>query len=492
MFKKVVNLTIAFVFIAIAQMTNAKSSLVGSEGFADLVDQLTPAVVNISTTQKAIANNPKKFQNIPENLPFEDFYDFFERFGLLNPYGENEEQFRSRKAISLGSGFIIDQSGYIVTNYHVIAEAEEISVKLYNDISHKAKLIGYDIKTDIALLKIESKTTLPTVKFGNSDEARVGQWIIAIGNPFGLGGTVTAGIISARMRDINAGGLVDNFIQTDAAINKGNSGGPMFNMEGEVIGINTAIFSPSEAGGNVGIGFATPSSLAKTVVDQLRTTGKVQRSWLGVKIQPVDDEMSESLGLKETKGALVAEVTKDSPADKAKILPGDVILSFNDNEISSNKKLPRLVAESPIGMKAHIKLLRSGEEKTITVILAELKEKSLKDEVLENDKTHSQKDITQDFYGVLFSNITPDIINRYNLSEKQTGVIIIKLSKAGLWSRKSLQRGDIITAVNQQNITNITSFENIIKKALSDKRKSVLCQLNRNGSIAFITLPINN
>ncbi|MFN7039244.1 MAG: DegQ family serine endoprotease [Alphaproteobacteria bacterium] len=486
------KLFLIFKLIILMLMTDlavARSTAIGPEGFADLVEQLTPAVVNISTTQKISFTN-KRFSNMPEGSPFEDFYDFFERFGLIPPNMDGDDRQNSRKAVSLGSGFIIDQSGYIVTNHHVIAEAEEITVKLYNDKQLKAKLIGFDIKTDLALLKVESDN-LPTVTFGDSDSARVGEWVLAIGNPFGLGGTVTAGIISARMRDINAGGIVDNFIQTDAAINKGNSGGPMFNMKGEVIGINTAIFSPSEAGGNVGIGFATPSSLARSIIEQLRTTGKVQRSWLGVKIQPVDEEVSESLGLKEAKGALVAEVSKDSPADKAHIQAGDVILKFDNKDVTTTRKLPRLVAETPIGKKVEIKLLRNGSEKTVNVNLAELNENYAKDGVLgEEDNSLGNRNESKEFYGIYFSKITPETRENYNLPIKQTGLIITKFAKSGLWLKRGLQRGDIITTVNQQPLNNIEDLDKAIKKALADNRKSILCQLNRNGNYVFITLPI--
>lgn len=365
---------IVFLLVGILTLGFAPADAVARgtpESFADLVEKLSPAVVNVSTTQKV-----KGAEGVPFMFPFEgmppgqmdQFKDFFERFGM--PQGGEEGM--EREVQSLGSGFVIDPAGYIVTNNHVIEEADEITVRFQDDTKYVAKLVGRDSKTDLALLKIEAKGKLPYVTFGDSDSVRVGDWVIAIGNPYGLGGSVTTGIISARSRHINAGPF-DDFLQTDAAINRGNSGGPMFDIHGKVIGVNTAIFSPT--GGNVGIGFAIPATLAKPVIDQLKQYGRTHRGWLGVKIQHVTDEVADSVGLKKEHGALVLEVTPDSPAAKAGIEPGDVILSFNGQEIKEMRELPRIVAETKIGTSAEVVVWRAEREKEFTVTLGELDEK---------------------------------------------------------------------------------------------------------------------
>ncbi|MGE4352089.1 MAG: trypsin-like peptidase domain-containing protein, partial [Bdellovibrionales bacterium] len=306
--------------IALPQGAWARS---GPDSFADLAEKLLPAVVNISTTQTITQGQdfPEFDFQLPEGSPFNDF---FEEFKKQHDRMDKGSKKRTSKATSLGSGFIIDPSGYVVTNNHVIQDADEITVILHDDTNLTAKLIGRDPKTDLAVLKVEPKKPLTAVSFGDSDAVRVGDWILAIGNPYGLGGTVTTGIISARARDINSGPY-DDFLQTDAPINRGNSGGPMFNMAGEVIGINTAIYSPT--GGSVGIGFAIPSSMARNIIEQLKTTGTTERGWLGVRIQAVTQEIADGLGLGTARGALVANITEGGPADKAKFKTGDVIVS---------------------------------------------------------------------------------------------------------------------------------------------------------------------
>jgi serine protease Do len=458
------------------------------DNFADLVDQSMHAVVNISTTQKITTSNNKNMQ-IPEAFPFDNFGDLLEKFGVLPPGFEGEERNKERKAVSLGSGFIIDEDGYIATNNHVITDAEEISIRLSNDKEYIAKVIGYDIKTDLALLKVDADVKFPYVKFGDSEKARVGEWVIAIGNPFGLGGTVTAGIISSRSRDINAGGLVDNYIQTDAAINRGSSGGPMFNNKGEVIGINTAIITPSF--GNVGIGFATPASLAKTVLEQLRNSGKVDRAWLGVKIQHFDDEIIESLGLKDNKGALVAEVTKDSPAFKAGIQPGDIILIFDGKEITNERKLPRIVAETPIGKKVQITYLRKNAKHTADATLAELSDRSSATNAKDLSESKVDEDkISKNLFGLYMTKLTSELREKFNIEQDVTGVLIIKSSIKGLWIKRGIQKGDVITAVNQEQVTSVEDVEKLVKQAEKQNRKSVLVLINRNGELVFMPLPI--
>ena len=339
------------------------------ESFADLATKLKPAVVNVSTTQElSSAHSFGDMPKAPPGSPFEEFFkEFFER------QEENGSPMPRRRTQSLGSGFIIKEEGIVITNNHVITGADEINVILDDKRTFKAKLIGRDRKTDIAVLQIENKEKIqfPFVTWGNSETSRVGDWVIAIGNPFGLGGSVTAGIISARGRNIGSGPY-DNFIQTDASINRGNSGGPMFDLNGEVIGINTAIFSPS--GGSVGIGFAIPSNLANRVVDQIIKFGKTQRGWLGVQIQTVTDEIAESLSLPESKGALISRVSKDGPAANAGLLPGDVILKFDGKNVEEMRQLPRIVADTDIGKKVKVAVWRKGSKKNFDVVVGELVE----------------------------------------------------------------------------------------------------------------------
>ncbi|HEX8375185.1 MAG TPA: Do family serine endopeptidase, partial [Geminicoccaceae bacterium] len=334
------------------------------QSFADLVARVAPAVVNVAT-RKEIASTQDEPQvpQFPPGSPFEEFFkEFFDR---------DREQQAPRRANSLGSGFVIDPRGYVVTNNHVIADADEITVTFSNDKDYPAEIVGRDTKTDLALLKIKGEEPFPFVTWADSDQVRVGDWMVAIGNPFGLSSTVTAGIVSARARDIRSGPY-DDFIQVDAAINRGNSGGPSFTLDGRVFGVNTAIFSPT--GTNVGIGFAIPSNLAKPVVDSIINTGKVARGWLGVRIQSVDASLAETLGLGETRGALVASATAGGPAEKAGIQQGDVVLEFDGKQIDRMRSLPRLVAETAIGKAVAVRLWRKGKIQDVQVTLGELPE----------------------------------------------------------------------------------------------------------------------
>lgn len=451
----------------------AYSNIAPPASFADIVEGLIPAVVNISTTQKLTLGNAKSLR---PGTPSDLLEEFLERFGELAP-GLEEEM---GKRQTLGSGFIIDPSGYIVTNYHVIAEAEEITVKLNDKRSLKAKVIGYDSKTDLALLKVDSSKPLPSVSFGDSNTARVGEWIIAIGNPFGLGGTVTTGIISARARNINAGPF-DDFIQTDAAINTGNSGGPMFNIKGEVIGINTAIISPS--GGNIGIGFATPASLAKPVIDQLRNNGKIRRGWLGIKIQPVTEEIAESLSLKEPQGMLVAEVTPQGPAEQAGIKAGDIILSFDGN--SDMQKLPRFVAETPIGQKATIKILRGGETLSFHVRIGELQEEEIA-AVKSPKETRMSETL-----GLSLESLTHEKRQKYKIPSNVKGVLIVQVHRGSMASKRGLMEGDVIAAVNQTFVNSPSQVTDIIAQAKANQKKTILLLINRKGETQYLALPLN-
>ena len=353
------------VVIGIMSMALTAKARSAPDSFADLAEELLPTVVNVITSQKIEETTETEGQpQIPQGENFEEFFrDFFERRGG----GRQPEQ--PRRGGAQGSGFIIDSAGLIVTNNHVIEGADEVAVRLQDGTVLEAKVIGADEKTDLALLKVETDIKLPATSWGSSDESRIGDWVLAIGNPFGLGGSVSAGIISAHSRDIGSGPY-DSFIQTDAAINRGNSGGPLFNMDGKVIGVNSAIYSPS--GGSVGIGFSIPSVMAQHIIEQLRENGEVKRGWLGVQIQTVTEELAEGLRLDEPSGALVSSVSKGGPAEKAGVKVGDVILEFNNRKVPEMRKLPRMVAETPIGREVDVVVWRKGKKKTVSVDLGQL------------------------------------------------------------------------------------------------------------------------
>jgi len=461
--------------------------------FADLVDKLSPAVVNVATTRNT-GNTADRRRNAPRNQPggsLEDMWrDFLDRQGP------------PRRLTSLGSGFIIDPAGYVVTNNHVIGDADEVSVTLQDDTTFKATVVGKDSKTDLALLKLDlgnHKAPLPTVKFGDSDKSRVGDWVMAIGNPFGLGGTVTVGIISARSRSLN--GPYDDFLQTDAAINQGNSGGPMFNMDGEVIGINTAIISPGSTGGSVGIGFAIPSNMAKVVVDQLREFGHTKRGWLGVRIQTIDEDMAKTLNLDHPHGALIAEVTAGGPAEKAGIKARDVILTFDGKDISESRKLSRVVADSRVGSEVPVVVWRDGRRKTLQVKVGELDESDQQmasndpsnDNTLDPDKPQKGKDLPSivDTFGFTLAPITGELRDRYDIPKSTKGVVVTKVIDGGVASEKSIRAGDVIVDINQNEIRTPDDFAARVKEARDSKRKSVLLLIDRQGDLRFVALRID-
>lgn len=473
--KTILLTSIFFIFTSLnAQATHTPA------GFADIVEPLFPAVVNISTTQKVSKNMQRRGvpSPFPEGSPFEEFNQFFERFA--QPYREDDEDTPKNKHVSLGSGFIIDPKGYVVTNNHVIAEADEITVTLSTGKQLKAKVIGSDKKTDLALLKVKHDKPLPSVKFGDSDKSRIGDWVIAIGNPFGLGGSVTAGIISAHERDIHPDGLVDNFIQTDAAINRGNSGGPMFNMKGEVIGINTAILSPS--GVYIGIGFATPSSVAKLVIEQLKTKGKVDRGMLGVKIQQLTEEIAEPLGLKPNQGALVVEVMKNGAAAKSGIRVGDVITEFEGQKIDNVRKLSRIVAEAPLKKELNIKLLRNGKPLALKV--------NLEQEQLPAKEKQTRSYSSFEVLGAEIATLTHDLRKKYNISNNVQGLILLNIPRKSLWYKKGFTTGDVIITANQKKLDTPKDLELIIKQAKILRKKSILLLVNRQGQTIFIPMEI--
>ncbi len=460
---------------------------------ADLVDKLSPAVVNVSTTQKQKPNaqggQATPFGDLPDAPEFEPFREFFDQLQRgQNGGGGGGRNNEDREVYSLGSGFIMDATGYIITNNHVIEQASEINVTLSDNTKYKAKLVGSDKKTDLALLKIEAKKDLPFVTLGDSDAMRVGDWVIAIGNPYGLGGSVTQGIISARQRSINAGPF-DDFLQTDAPINRGNSGGPLFNMKGEVIGINTAIFSPS--GGSIGIGFAVPTSLAKTVINQLKESGHTTRGWLGVKIQEVSDEAAESLGLGKSEGALILEVTKDSPADKAGIKAGDVITAFDSKDISEMRFLPRIVAETKIGKKVDVTYWRNNASKTTQIVVGKLDES---EDEADNTAPASEKPKdkgmpTEVVMGMHVTPLNQPVRDALNVEAGVEGVAISDVDSGTEASKRGLRRGDVIADVNGTVVKEAKDLQKAFADARGKGRKYAMLKIIRHKETAYVTLP---
>lgn len=469
------------VLCVMAFAANPALSRGAPESFAPLADRLLPAVVNISTTQVVKRENQPQLPQLPPGSPFEEFFrEFFDR--------QQRQDAPARRATSLGSGFIIDPSGLVVTNNHVIAEADEISVILHDETRLRAEVVGRDAKTDLALLRVKPDKPLPAVEFGDSDASRVGDWVVAIGNPFGLGGTVTAGIISARARNINAGPY-DDFIQTDASINRGNSGGPMFNMDGQVIGINTAIFSPS--GGSVGIGFAIPSKLARPVIEQLKAHGQVRRGWLGVRIQTVTDELAESLGLDKARGALVANVTEGGPAEKAKIAAGDVVLRFDGKDVEEMRHLPRIVAETEVGKKVDVIVWRRGKETKLTVVLGEFPEE---DQVSAATPGGGPTGVgaTAEALGLKLATLTPELRQRLKLPEDVTGVVVTEVAADSPAAEKGVRAGDVIRKIGpeQAEVKSPSDVADKVEAAREGKAKALLFLMERDGNPRFVALPL--
>ena len=454
------------------------------DSFADLVETLQPAVVNVSTTQTMEGGSDEGLEfDFPPGSPFRDFFDQFNR-----KRGEQEE--RPRRAQSLGSGFIIDAEGFVVTNNHVIEGADKITVTLTDDTTYDAELVGRDTKTDLALLKIQADRQFPFVSWGNSDKMRVGDWVIAIGNPLALGGTVTAGIVSALQRDIRSGPY-DNFLQTDAPINRGNSGGPLFNMDGNVIGINTAIYSQS--GGSIGIGFAIPSNQADGVIDQLRNFGVTRRGWLGVQIQQVTEEIAESLGLKEARGALVAGVLDGSPAMTAKMKEGDVILKFDGRDVNESRKLPRIVADTAVGKAVKVMLWRNGREITVTVTLGELEKFDEANLPADAADEEPAKPVERSFdeLGLSLSTITPAVAEALGLDKDVEGVIITDVDGDSAAAENGLREGDVITEVFQEKVSTPDAVGAKIKDARSRGLRSILLTVRSGDDQRFVGLRID-
>ncbi len=466
--------------------------------FANLAAKLLPSVVNVSSTQnfEEEESGPRSqdfpdMPQFPEGSPFEDFFeDFMGRRGDGN--GGIQP---SLPSASLGSGFIIDaEKGYVITNNHVIKDADEVRITLHDDSTIPAEIIGRDEKIDIAVLKVDAqKHKLTAVPFGNSETMRVGDWIVAIGNPFGLGGTVTSGIISARQRDINSGPY-DDYIQTDASINRGNSGGPMFNLKGEVIGINTAIFSPT--GGSVGIGFAIPSNLASPVINQLIEFGRTRRGWLGVRIQTVTDEIAESLGLDKARGALVASVTEGGPAEEAKLRAGDIILTFDGKKVADMRALPRIVAETPIEKDVKVTYWREGKERSAKVAIGELEKAEKNGLLASNDNSpeapQKEKGVEIESVGMTVASLNKSNREAYAVGDEVNGVVVTKVEARSEALEKGLSAGDVIVEINQKSVKAPEDLVQIIEKAKKDKKPSVLLLVNREDDVRFVALKLTD
>ncbi len=471
------RLIAAALLLAVLILAPLQASARGPESVADIAEKLQDAVVNISTTQTLKGSRGVPMPRAPKGSPFEEFFDEF--------YNRQREQGAPRKVSSLGSGFVIDANGIIVTNNHVIEGAEEIIASFNDGTKLKVtKVLGRDKKTDIALLQVEPKTPLVAVSFGDSSKMRVGDWVMAIGNPFGLGGTVTVGIISAKKRDINAGPY-DEFIQTDAAINRGNSGGPLFNMDGGVIGVNTAIISPT--GGSIGIGFAVPANTATHVIDQLRKFGETRRGWLGVRIQSVSEEIAESLGLDSPKGALVASVTPKSPAEVAGLKAGDVITKFNGFDVPTMRQLPRIVARTPIGNTVDVEILRNGEKQDIKVTIGRLEE----EQGAKSSKGDMPSDKKELLLGLSIAPITDELRARFKINKDVKGVVITEVESASVAAQKNIKPGDVIVEVTQQKVKSPEDVAKRVAEVKKTGRKSVLLLISDDkGDLRFVAVPV--
>lgn len=467
-------LTAVFCLFAFKQ---ANAQAVSYPSFADLAEELLPSVVNISTIHKPEATDEETSPEFLSPNPVIEHY--------FNQKGNNQ--------VSLGSGFIIDEQGYIVTNSHVIDKAEAITVILSDNSKAEARLVGVDKKTDLALIKVETPKKLTPVKIGDSDKIRVGDWILAIGNPFGLGGSVTAGIVSAKSRDIESGPY-DNFIQTDASINQGSSGGPMFNMQGELIGINSAIFSTT--GTNMGIGFAIPVNLATWVIEQLKTKGEVKRGWIGIKIQPNNEEIAASLGLNANQGVLVSGLSDNSPAQKAGIQAGDIILSFNKHQIDNTKNLSRLVAETEVGQKVETVVWRNKQQQSFMVEIEPMPaepEKAPKAETKETAPTEEDSSEDAGFLknlGIHVSEIDAYIMDKYHLSAGTKGVIVTEVYANSDAVNKGLRAGDVIVKIDKKDVFGLSDVQNYINEAKMENNRPVLLLVQDKDIMHFVAVKL--
>ncbi|HEY3032232.1 MAG TPA: Do family serine endopeptidase [Bradyrhizobium sp.] len=480
---------------AASVLISVPASARGPDGIADVAEKVIDAVVNISTSQTVEAKGGGEgrgaMPQLPPGSPFEEFFDDFfknRRGPGGNSKGGDRGDLQPRKTNSLGSGFIVDASGIVVTNNHVIADADEINVIMNDGTKIRAELVGVDKKTDLAVLKFKPVKPLVAVKFGDSDKLRLGEWVIAIGNPFSLGGTVTAGIVSARNRDINSGPY-DSYIQTDAAINRGNSGGPLFNLEGEVIGVNTLIISPS--GGSIGIGFAVPSKTVVGVVDQLRQFGELRRGWLGVRIQQVTDEIAESLNIKPARGALIAGVEDKGPAKPAGIEPGDVVVKFDGKDIKEPKDLSRVVADTAVGKEVDVVIIRKGAEETRKVTLGRLEDGDKAVQASAKTPEPAEKPVTQKALGLDLATLSKDLRTRYKIKDSVKGVVITSVDGTSDAAEKRLSAGEVIVEVAQEAVSNAADVKKRVDQLKKDGKKSVLLLVaNADGELRFVALSV--
>jgi serine protease Do len=461
------------VFLIVSQSLMAQSRG-APESFADLAERISPSVVNI-TTSTTVAGRTGPQGIVPEGSPFEDFFrEFQDRGGPDRP----------RRSSALGSGFVISEDGYIVTNNHVIEGADEILIEFFEGFELPATLVGTDPNTDIALLKVVADAPLKFVSFGDSDTARVGDWVMAMGNPLGQGFSVSAGIVSARNRALS--GTYDDYIQTDAAINRGNSGGPLFNMEGDVIGVNTAILSPN--GGSIGIGFSMASNVVTNVVDQLREFGETRRGWLGVRIQDVSEDIAEAKELDKAQGALVSDVP-DGPAKDGGLLAGDVIVSFDGVEVVATRQLVRVVANTPVGKTVRVVVNRGGETQTLKVTLGRREE--AQDAVPAAAPVVPEEPEEVETLGMVLSALTDEIRSELDLPESTTGLVVMAVDDTSEAFEKGLRAGDVITEAGQNAVSSIVDLEDRITEARDEGRKSILLLVRRGGDPRFVALSLS-
>jgi serine protease Do len=478
---KFVAVLAAFVFSSLVGFSNGAFAR-GPESLSGLAEQVMDAVVNISASTNAPAEAPRAtpMPQLPPGTPFQEFFDEF-----MNPKNGNGGAMPQRKSSSLGSGFVIDASGIVVTNNHVIGDADEIMVIFNDGRKLKAEIIGKDPKVDLVVLRVTPDKPLVAVKFGDSDVEKIGDWVMAIGNPFGLGGSVSAGIISAKNRDISDQSY-GQYLQTDAAINKGNSGGPLFNMEGEVIGINTAILSPS--GGSIGIGFAIPSALAAPIVDQLRQFGETRRGWLGVRIQSVDDNIAETLGLGTPHGALVAGLDDKGPGKAAGFEVGDVIVTFDGKPVKESRDLPRLVGQTSVGKAVDVVIVRKGKEQTVRVTLGRLDETDTKQAKV-TDPSQPEAPVVKKTLGLELSALTADLKKRYSIKDGSKGVVVVKVDANSPASDKRIAPGDVIVEVQQEAVETPDAVLKRVDAVKKDGKKSILMLVaNPQGEVRFVAL----
>ncbi|PJE32045.1 serine protease [Pseudooceanicola antarcticus] len=465
------------VVLLLAQAISARAL---PDSFADLAEKISPSVVNITTSTTVTAREGGPSPIVPEGSPFEDFFrEFQDRNG-----GGGEA--RPRRSQALGSGFVISEDGYIVTNNHVIENADEIQVEFFNGDLLDAEVVGTDPNTDIALLKVSAEAPLPYVSFGDSDTARVGEWVVAMGNPLGQGFSVSAGIVSARNRALS--GTYDDYIQTDAAINRGNSGGPLFNMTGEVIGVNTAILSPN--GGSIGIGFSMASNVVKRVVAQLEEYGETRRGWLGVRIQDVTPDMAEAMGLEEAMGAMVTDVP-EGPAMEAGVEAGDVIVSFDGVDVADTRGLVRQVGNTEVGKTVRVTVWRNGETETLKVTLGrrETSEAAVPAAQIQDEPAAPQ---VLDMMGMSLSELTPDLREQLSLEDGIEGLVVTDVDQMAEAYEKGVRAGDLITDAGQQKVASIAELEAQISVAKEAGRKSILLLIRREGDPRFVALPLED